>query len=156
MLTRRLPPAEWAIRPARPDDSEALAALCSEHAAYEKIPCPGTGHAARLAAALNAARFQAWLGLLDGEPIGYASATFDFSTLSAQMFCHLDCLYLRPATRHLGLGKALLERVAACARDAGCSQLQWQTPIWNASAIRFYDRLGATRLEKQRYSLTLG
>ena len=156
MLTRRLPPAGWVIRPACADDSEALAALCAEHAAYEKLPCPGTGHAARLAAALNADRFHAWMGLLDGSPIGYASASFDFSTLSAQPFCHLDCLYLRPAARQLGLGEALLERVAACARKAGCAQLQWQTPVWNADAIRFYDRMGATRLEKQRYSLILG
>ena len=155
MLTRRQPPAGWAVRPAAAADTPALATLCAAHAAYEGIPHDADGHAARLADALDAGRLRAWLGWLDGAAVGYASATPDFATLTARPFLHLDCLYLRPAVRGQGLGADLLASVTACAHELGCSQLQWQTPVWNADAIRFYDRLGATRLEKPRYTLAL-
>lgn len=155
MLTRRQPPAGWALRPAGAADAPLLASLCAAHAAHERLPAPAAGHAERLAAALAAGRLWAWLGQLDGRAVGYASATPDFSTLAAQPFLHLDCLYLQAEARGLGLGGELLQAVATHAREWGCSQLQWQTPVWNEAAIRFYDRLGATRLEKQRYSLAL-
>ena len=155
MLTRRQPPAGWVVRPACADDAAELARLCAAHAAYEHIPYDGDGHAARLAGALRAGRLRAWLGRVYGVAAGYASVTQDFSTLAGQPFLHLDCLYLEPAARGLGLGAELMAAVAQEARAQGCRQLQWQTPVWNADAIRFYDRLGATRLEKQRYTLVL-
>ena len=155
MLTRRQPPAGWAVRPARAADAPALATLCAAHAAYEGIPHDAGGHAERLADALGAGRLRAWLGWLRGDAVGYASATPDFATLTARPFLHLDCLYLEPAARGQGLGAELLAAVTAQARALGCTQLQWQTPVWNADAIRFYDRLGATRLVKQRYTLAL-
>lgn len=155
MLTPRQPPAGWALRPACAADALVLARLCCAHAAHERMPHLGVGHAERLADALVAGRLRAWLGLLEGEPLGYASATLDFSTLAARPFLHLDCLYLQPAARGQGLGGELLAAVVRAARALGCEQLQWQTPVWNADAIRFYDRLGATRLEKQRFTLAL-
>lgn len=155
MLNRRQPPAGWTVRPASVADAPALARLCAAHATYERLSPTPTDHAARLADALAVGRLQAWLGWLGGEAIGYSSATQDFSTLAGAPFLHLDCLYLEPAARGLGLGRELLAAVAGHARALGCTQLQWQTPVWNADAIRFYDRLGATRLEKQRYTLAL-
>ena len=155
MLTRRQPPAGWALRPACSADAQTLSRLCASHAAYERIPCSAAGHAERLGGALEAGRMYAWLGCLHREAVGYASATMDFSTLAGAPFLHLDCLYLEPAARGLGLGAELLHTVASAARTLGCTQLQWQTPVWNNDAIRFYDRLGATRLEKQRYTLAL-
>lgn len=147
------PPAGWALRPAQAADAETLAGLCAAHAAYEQIPHCADGHAERLAQALVAGRLSAWLGFLDGHAVGYASATLDYATLAARPFVHLDCLYLQPAARGLGLGRALLEAAVDHARALGCAQLQWQTPVWNEDAICFYDRLGATRLAKQRYTL---
>lgn len=156
MLNRRQPPAGWAVRLASAADAPALAQLCTAHAAYERIPHRTEGHAERLADALDAGRLRAWLGCLRGDAVGYASATRDFSTLAGAPFLHLDCLYLEPAARGLGLGGELLGAAADCARALGCDQLQWQTPAWNTDAIRFYDRLGATRLEKQRFTLPVG
>lgn len=144
--------ATWAVVPARPPHAQALADLCAAHAAYEQIPYQPEGHAERLAQGLCTGRIAAWLGMLDGVPVGYASATHDYSTLSGQPFLHLDCLYLEPAARGLGLGPALMETVFRHARSLGCEAVQWQTPVWNEGAIRFYDRLGARRLAKQRYT----
>ncbi|PTT23638.1 GNAT family N-acetyltransferase [Acidovorax sp. HMWF029] len=156
MLTppvRRLPPADWVLRPALAADAGELARLCAAHAAYEQIPYGADGHAERLAQALEAGRLNAWLVYLHGQAVGYASATLDYATLTARPFLHLDCLYLDPAARGLGLGPALLDAAVCRARALGCEHLQWQTPLWNDGAIRFYDRLGATRLAKQRYTL---
>ncbi|MCE3001856.1 MAG: GNAT family N-acetyltransferase [Xanthomonadaceae bacterium] len=136
-------------------DAPALARLCAAHAAYERIPYAAEGHVARLADALTAGRLRAWLARLHGDVVGYASVTLDFSTLAGAPFLHLDCLYLEPDARGLGLGAELLAAAAAQARALGCAQLQWQTPTWNADAIRFYDRLGAARNEKHRYTLAV-
>lgn len=150
------PPKAWVVRPASADDAPALALLCAAHAAYEQIPFDAAGHAQRLAAALAAGRLQAWLALKAGQAVGYASATQDYATLAARPFVHLDCLYLTPEARGQGLGQALMDAVVQAARSLGCTQLQWQTPVWNEAALRFYDRLGATRLSKQRYTLWCG
>jgi ribosomal protein S18 acetylase RimI-like enzyme len=156
MLTRRLPPpAGWVLRPAEAADAPVLAQLCIAHAAYEHIAHNPEGHAQRLAEALETGGLLIWLGLLEGKAVGYASATHDFSTLAARPFLHLDCLYLEAHARGLGLGGMLVEAVWKHATGQGYDQMQWQTPNWNAAAIRFYDRLGATRLDKQRYTLNL-
>lgn len=156
MLNQRgMLPAGWAVRPACAADAPALSHLCEAHAAFEGIPHTSQGHAARLAAALSAGRLHIWLCLLDEAAVGYASATQDYSTLAAAPFFHLDCLYLEPIARGQGLGGDLLAAVLAQAHSLGCAQLQWQTPVWNADAMRFYDRLGAVRLTKQRYTLAL-
>jgi GNAT superfamily N-acetyltransferase len=153
MLSRPAPCIGWALRAAAAADAGALAGLCAAHAAYEDIAYSADGHAARLAQALEAGRLFAWLGFLGVQAVGYASATLDYSTLAARPFLHLDCLYLDALARGRGLGGELLGAVRDQARALGCEALQWQTPVWNEGAIRFYDRLGATRLAKQRYTL---
>lgn len=147
--------ADVVVRAAGPADAAVLSRLCAAHAAYEHIHHDGAGHAERLAQALHMHRLRMWLGLRGGEPVGYASATLDFSTLDAQPFVHLDCLYLEPVARGQGMGRALMAAVAQHARDIGARQLQWQTPPWNALAIGFYDALGARRLDKCRYTLAV-
>lgn len=146
------------MRLATPDDVQDLAPLCAEHAAFEGCTARLDAQwAARLRQALQQRRLWIWLAhaMDDGRLIGYASATLDYATLSADAFLHLDCLYLRPHARGLGLGPVLMQAVQAQARAEGCQQLQWQTPQWNEAAARFYRRLGAQMLPKQRFVLPL-
>ncbi len=143
------------VRPAQPGDARALAALCQAHAAFEELPYQADGHASRLAQALENARLHVWVAERDGDIVGYASATLDFSTLCGRTFVHLDCLYLEPLARNCALGSALMAAVVQFGRRQGCRDMQWQTPAWNEAALRFYDRSGARRLSKQRYSLPL-
>ena len=65
----------------------------------------------------------------------------------------MDCLYLREEARGAGLGPHLVREIAQLARQLGCSTVQWQTPIWNERAIRFYQRLGAIGKQKVRFFL---
>ncbi|MCP2267992.1 Acetyltransferase (GNAT) family protein [Actinokineospora diospyrosa] len=66
----------------------------------------------------------------------------------------MDCLYLRPGARGRGVGQLLFEAVREQAKVLGLKEIQWQTPGWNEGAVRFYGRLGATAVEKVRFTLS--
>ena len=127
------------------------------HAAYERsdIEAPD---ADRLHRALfgNPAKLHAWVATdMQDQPIGYATATIDFSTWRAREFMHLDCLYVEAGHRGEGIGRSLIDAVCVAARALELDELQWQTPQWNVSAQRFYERLGAAARPKMRFTLRL-
>jgi GNAT superfamily N-acetyltransferase len=144
-----------AVRCARLDDMEALLALCSEHMSFERARQDIVGMAGRLTAALfdEDPRLKAWIGTVHERPVGYATATEEFSTWSATSFLHMDCLFVRAGYRGSGLGAALLQTVRDYARCQGLQQVQWQTPAWNVDASRFYQRQGAVPHQKVRFCL---
>lgn len=83
--------------------------------------------------------------------IGYVTFSLEFSTWHAAEYGHLDCLFLKEGYRNAGIGGVLAQTVAAAAAQLGCEFIEWQTPSWNAAAMRFYDRLGAIKSAKTRY-----
>lgn len=143
------------IRRALGSDAPVIAALAAEHADYERSVARPDVHA--LAAALDAAppRLRVWIAEADGYPVGYAAATEDFSTWRAEGFLHLDCLFVRAAHRGHGLGAGLFRRVRSHAHECGIAALEWQTPTWNADAIRFYERMGGAHTLKARFTLNV-
>ncbi|WP_161805599.1 GNAT family N-acetyltransferase [Frateuria defendens] len=62
---------------------------------------------------------------------------------------------MREAWRGQGIGLRLWQAAHALAADLGCPAMQWQTPDWNAPAVRFYRRLGATAQPKLRFTLAI-
>lgn len=146
---------EHIIRAARTDDIEDLKTLCLEHALFERsaLSCPPD--AGQLAKAIFGRPSRLYALVVDvGEPTlaGYATYTFDFSTWHASRYLHLDCLYLRPSLRGLGIGTRVMARLREEALQNGCGWIEWQTPNWNESAKRFYSRLGACGKDKCRFS----
>jgi ribosomal protein S18 acetylase RimI-like enzyme len=147
--------AEPMIRPARRADLREIVRLCVEHARYERAAHEPAGLAERLDPALfgRQQRLQAWVVETGPERLqGYATATIDYSTWTGSGYLHLDCLYLEEALRGRGWGVRLLATVFASAHAAGLSEVQWQTPSWNAAAIRFYERQGASGGAKVRFT----
>ncbi|HEU5374812.1 MAG TPA: GNAT family N-acetyltransferase [Ktedonobacteraceae bacterium] len=144
---------QYCIRAVSHQDLEVLLSLCAEHAAYEGARYAPEGKADALACALFAdpPRLYAWVVEQRGRLVGYATATQEFSTWDATSFLHLDCLYLREEARGTGLGRQLVREIAWLARQLGCVNVQWQTPVWNERAIRFYQRLGAIGKQKVRF-----
>jgi GNAT superfamily N-acetyltransferase len=63
---------------------------------------------------------------------------------------YLEDIFVLPAYRRRGIGKALLKAVARLAADRGCGRLEWSVLDWNASAIAFYEGLGASVLPEWR------
>jgi GNAT superfamily N-acetyltransferase len=143
------------IRQARTTDCSDLLALIAEHAAFE-----------RSAATLVRSDL---LGILSGETgpvhlivaavqgqlLGYAAVTFDFSLWRARRWAHLDCLFVSAASRGQSIGTKLLGRAVTLARQTGADRIEWQTPAWNERAIRFYERQAAVPEHKIRFGLDL-
>lgn len=82
---------------------------------------------------------------------GYAALTLDYALWSGAQFGHLDCMFVRPAHRGHGVGRALFDAVAQAAQLAGASRLEWQTPLWNENGRVFYSRMGADSSPKHRF-----
>ena len=62
----------------------------------------------------------------------------------------MEDLFVEPDLRGLGIGKALLERVAAIAVEKGCGRLNWAVLDWNKPAIEFYRAMGAEFMDEWR------
>jgi len=83
-----------------------------------------------------------------GEKLaGYAIYFFSFSSFVGRRGLWLDDVYVRPAFRRQGLGRALLERVAGLAAQRRCGRLEWSALRWNQNALQFYANLGAKQLD---------
>jgi len=81
------------------------------------------------------------------EPAGFALYFFNFSTFLARPGLYLEDLYVRPALRKRGIGRALLAYLARVASERGCGRMEWSVLNWNEPAIRVYRGIGAQPLE---------
>lgn len=79
----------------------------------------------------------------NGEPCGIALWFYNFSTFHGKHGIYLEDLYVDPAMRGKGIGKALLKHLARICGDEGLTRLQWWVLDWNEPSIRFYRSLGA-------------
>jgi GNAT superfamily N-acetyltransferase len=80
---------------------------------------------------------------VDGIPAGFALFFHTYSTFLAQRGLYLEDLFVKPAYRGHGVGRALLERLAQVAVGRNCGRFEWSVLDWNEPAIGFYRRLGA-------------
>jgi GNAT superfamily N-acetyltransferase len=86
----------------------------------------------------------------EGCPAGFALYFFNYSTWLGRPGLYLEDLFVEPELRGLGIGKALLEQVAAIAVEKGCGRLQWAVLDWNTPAIDFYRAVGAEFMDEWR------
>ena len=84
----------------------------------------------------------------DGEPVGFAVWFVNFSTFSGRSGIYLEDLFVRPALRGKGIGKALLVHLAKECVANGWSRLQWSVLDWNTPSIEFYKSLGAEMMDE--------
>jgi len=150
--------ADVSIRPAVPGDAAAIHALILELAEYERLTHLCTGSTAELADALFGPRpaAEVLLAEVDGAVAGFALFFHNFSTFLARRGLWLEDLYVRPAFRGHGVGSRLLRAVAAIALDRRCGRFEWSVLDWNAPAIGFYERLGATVMPDWRIARVTG
>ncbi len=88
-------------------------------------------------------KFRAVIADWEGEPSGYALFFEVYSTWRGRAALYLEDLFVRPAARGKGIGKALLAHVAGVARQENCYGVRWEVLDWNQLAIDFYSGLGA-------------
>jgi GNAT superfamily N-acetyltransferase len=133
------------IRPATPADVPALVALIQALADYEKLAHEVTGHPEDLERALFGDRpyAEAVLAWVDDTAVGMALFFHNFSTFLMKPGIYLEDIFVQPAYRGRGIGKALLVHVGQLALDRGCGRFEWSVLDWNTPAIEFYQRMGA-------------
>ena len=81
--------------------------------------------------------------LVEGQEVGFALFFHNFSTVLGRAGLYLEDLFVLPAYRGKGYGKALLKRLAAIAVERGCGRMEWWCLDWNQSSIDFYRAMGA-------------
>jgi GNAT superfamily N-acetyltransferase len=94
--------------------------------------------------------FSCLIAKQDGAAAGFALYFFDYSTWLGKPGLYLEDIFVHPEFRGLGIGKALLQRVAAIALEKGCPRLKWEVLDWNTPAIDFYSAMGAEFLDEWR------
>jgi len=138
------------IRRARPTETGLVLSLIRELAEYEKLLHEVEATDAMIDAALfgdNPLLF-CEIAEWDGEPAGFAVWFVNFSTFSGRSGIYVEDLFVRPAYRGKGIGKALLAYLAKLCVEKGWARLQWSVLDWNTPSIAFYKSLGAVMMDE--------
>jgi GNAT superfamily N-acetyltransferase len=139
-----------AVRPIAERDVEAVVGLVHELAAYERAPEECHLTAAQLRAALFGAAPALFGHVAEdgrGTVVGCALWFLNFSTWRGVHGIYLEDLYVQPAHRGAGLGRALLAALAAVCVERGYGRLEWSVLDWNTPSIDFYRALGAVAMD---------
>jgi len=134
-----------AIRSAGPADTPLIFDLIRELAAYEKLSDAVDATPAMIAAALFGEKPRLFCDIAEwnGEAAGLAVWFLNFSTFRGRHGIYLEDLFVRPAYRGKGLGKALMMRLAERCVEEGYARFEWSVLDWNAPSIAFYESIGA-------------
>lgn len=138
------------IRAARPGDVPEILAMIRELAEFEHAPDSVVATEALLHDALFA-DMPAVFGLIaeeDGVTVGFALWFLNFSTWLGRHGIYLEDVYVRPAYRSRGIGRAILAELARTCVERGYGRLEWWVLDWNARAIDFYRSIGAEPMDE--------
>ena len=133
------------LRPAAPSDAPLILQYIRELADYEKAPEAVVATLEDIQRHCFAAHplVHVIMAEWDGQPAGFALWFLNFSTWEGKPGLYLEDLFVRPAFRGKGIGKALLKHLAARALREGWTRFVWQVLDWNTPAIEFYQAQGA-------------
>ncbi len=137
------------IRFAEPQDTGLILQFIRRLAEYEKLAHEVKASEDGLHDALFGARpsAEAVLAYHGSDAVGFAIFYHNFSTFLGKPGLYLEDLFVEPATRGLGVGKALLLFLVRLARQRGCGRMEWSVLDWNTTAINFYRALGAVPMD---------
>jgi len=141
-----------AIRAARPDDRALIFSLVRELADYEKLSAEVAATEDAIAAALfcPAPRLYCEIAEWGGAPAGFSTWFLNYSTFRGNHGLYIEDLFVRPAYRGRGIGKALMASLARRCIDEGYGRCEWAVLDWNAPSIAFYKSIGAQLREEWR------
>src|SRR6266446_5037917 len=140
---------DFQIRLAERSDVPTILGLIRELAEYERAPDEVVATEDQLRENLFGTHpaAEVLIGEEDGAPVGFALFFHNFSTWMGRRGLYLEDLFVRPAMRGRGYGRALLVRLAQLARERECGRMEWAVLDWNEPAIQFYRKLGARPMD---------
>lgn len=150
------------IAPARPQDAPIVLDLVRQLAEYEKLTHLVVATEAQVREELFGPRpvIECVLGWEDAgasaTAVGFALYFHNFSTFLGRRGLYLEDLFVIPAMRGRGHGKALLTHLARLAVERGCGRFEWSVLDWNQPAIDFYRAMGAQMLPDWRICRVTG
>jgi GNAT superfamily N-acetyltransferase len=140
------------IRDARPGDEDAILGLLTEFAAFEELT-----HKFRLTREIisrdlmgDRRRVQCDVAECDGALAGVMVWYRIYGTFEARPALFLEDLFVRPAFRRRGIGKAFLRELVRYALEEGANRIDWCVLDWNTPAMDFYDEIGAHAVPEWR------
>jgi GNAT superfamily N-acetyltransferase len=137
------------IRTPRADEAALVLGFVRQLADYEKLSHEVDATEDMIADALFGAQPRLWCDLAewDGEAVGFSLWFLNFSSFCGRHGIYLEDIFVRPAFRGHGIGKALLASLARRCVENDWTRFEWSVPDWNAPSIAFYRSLGATLMQ---------
>lgn len=141
------------IRKAEPKDIPIIINLIKELAEYEKLLHMVKTTEMNIEDVLFGENnfVEVFLAEYEGKLAGQALFFKNFSTFLGKPGIYLEDLYVKPEFRGKGIGKALLMKIIALAKERDYGRVEWCVLDWNTPAIDFYKSLGAIELEEWKY-----
>jgi GNAT superfamily N-acetyltransferase len=135
------------VRATRPGDEGTILGLIRELAEFEALlhEVRATEADIRRDGFGAQPRFECLLAELDGDPVGFALFFHNYSTFEGRAGLYLEDVYVRPAARGRGVGRALMRALARTAVERGCARFELSVLHWNP-ARSFYGELGFTQM----------
>lgn len=138
------------IRPATKADGALVYSFVRDLAEYERLLDDVAATQVDIDSALFGPNPRVFcdIGEWDGAAAGFALWFYNFSTFRGRHGIYLEDLFVRPAFRGKGIGKALLVNLAKRAVAESCARVEWSVLDWNEPSIKFYESLGAIPMEE--------
>lgn len=138
-----------AIRSAKPGDAGLIVRFIMDLAIYEKLAHEAKATETDILRDLFGAAPKAFCDIVewDRQPVGFALWFYTYSTFLGRPGIWLEDLFVAPAARGRGAGKALLKHLAARCAVEGLGRLEWAVLDWNQPSIDFYKSQGAMMME---------
>jgi GNAT superfamily N-acetyltransferase len=151
-------PPPFHIEPARPGDVPAVVSMIKALAEFEQLAhlCVATEDSLHAALFGPSPGVEVVVGKEADRAVAFALFFHNFSTFLGRKGLYLEDLFVEPAYRGRGYGKALLIHLARIAVARGCGRFEWAVLDWNEAALGFYRALGATVLPDWRITRLTG
>ncbi len=140
---------KFIIRKATKDDTGTVLSFIKKLAGYEKLENEVKATRDLLEKNLfgEKAVAKCLLGFYDGIPVCFSIYFYNFSTFLGKPGLYLEDLFVLPEYRGRGFGKAMLVHLARTAVEEDCGRFEWAVLDWNEPALKFYESLGAEKLD---------
>ena len=144
------PPSELRIERATEEDVPLILALIRALADYERLAPAVVATEERVRTSLFGSSPSADVAIarIGADAVGFAVWFFTYSTFLARRGLHLEDLFVVPAWRGHGIGRAMLVYLAKVAVARECGRMEWSVLDWNEAAIRFYRSIGANAMDE--------